>query len=76
MKWIFAACATIALSACPATAEISTEAARASVAPFYKALSAEFANDSPDLIRQSTAADWVSRAGPANSDSSLSGFSA
>ena len=41
-------------------AEISTEAARASVAPFYKALSAEFANDSPDLIRQSTAADWVS----------------
>ena len=60
MKWIFAACATVALSACPAIAEISTEAARASVAPFYKALNAEFAKDSPDLIRQSTAPDWVS----------------
>ncbi|UQD68938.1 ester cyclase [Bradyrhizobium japonicum] len=60
MKWIFAACATIALSACPAAAEISTDAARASVTPFYKALNAEFAKDSPDLIRQSTAADWVS----------------
>ena len=44
----------------PAQAEISTEAAHAAVAPFYKALNAEFAKDSPDLIKQATAPDWVS----------------
>jgi len=36
------------------------EAARASVAPFYKALNAEFARESPELIKQSTTAHWVS----------------
>ena len=44
----------------PASAEISAETARASVAPFYKALNAESANDSAELIRQTTAPDWVS----------------
>jgi predicted ester cyclase len=39
---------------------MSVEAARDSVAPFYKALNAEFAKDSPDLIRQATASEWVS----------------
>jgi hypothetical protein len=39
---------------------MSLEVARASVAPFYKALNAEFAKDSPDLVRQATAPDWVS----------------
>lgn len=34
--------------------------ARATVAPFYKALNAEFAGQSPDLIKQATAAGWVS----------------
>src|SRR3954471_3085634 len=48
------------LATVPVRAEISAEAARASVAPFYKALNAEFASDSSDLIRQSTATDWVS----------------
>ena len=43
-----------------ASAEMSTEVARAGVAPFYKALNAEFATDSADLIRQATAPDWVS----------------
>ena len=43
-----------------ARAEISAEAARVSVAPFYKALNAEFAKDSPELIRQSTAPQWIS----------------
>ena len=43
-----------------AHAEMSVEAARASVAPFYKALNAAFAKDSPDLIRQATAPEWVS----------------
>jgi hypothetical protein len=39
---------------------MSAEAARASVAPFYKALNAEFAKESPDLVRQATALEWVS----------------
>ena len=64
MKRITAACAAVAaigLLASPAqAAEISAEAARASVAPFYKALNAEFAKDSPELIRQATAPQWMS----------------
>jgi predicted ester cyclase len=63
MKRISAACvavAAIGLWASSAQAEISAEAARASVAPFYKALNAEFAKDSPELIRQSTAPQWMS----------------
>ena len=63
MKRISAACvafAAIGLLASSAHAEISAEAARASVAPFYKALNAEFAKDSPELIRQSTALQWMS----------------
>lgn len=55
-----AAAASISLAALPARAEISTESARASVAPFYKSLNAEFAPESADLIRQATTADWVS----------------
>jgi predicted ester cyclase len=50
----------LAASTVPANAEMSVEAARASIAPFYKALNAEFASDSAELIRQATAADWVS----------------
>ena len=50
----------LGLAALPAQAEISTEAARASVAPFYKALNAEFASESAELIRQATAPEWVS----------------
>ncbi|MFB9264545.1 ester cyclase [Bradyrhizobium erythrophlei] len=60
MKRIFAASAAIAIATCPAAAEMGPEAARATVAPFYKALNAQFAGDSADLIRQATAADWVS----------------
>ena len=43
-----------------AHADMSAEAARASVAPFYQALNAENAKDSPDLIRQATAPEWTS----------------
>ena len=53
------ALATIGLMA-SARAEMSVEAARASVAPFYKALNAEFAKESPDLVKQATTPDWVS----------------
>jgi predicted ester cyclase len=63
MKPIFAVCAAVAaigLMASSARAEIGTEAARDSVAPFYKALNAEFANESAELIKQSTAPQWIS----------------
>jgi predicted ester cyclase len=63
MNQISAVCAAIAaigFMASSARAEISAEAARASIAPFYKALNAEFANDSPELIKQSTAPQWIS----------------
>ncbi len=62
MKRIVACCALLAaaLAATHACAEMTAEAARASVAPFYRALNAEFAKESPDLIRQATAPEWVS----------------
>jgi predicted ester cyclase len=63
MKRISATCvtlATVGVLTSSVQAEISTEAARASVAPFYKALNAEFAKDSPQLITQSAAPQWVS----------------
>jgi ketosteroid isomerase-like protein len=55
-----AALLAVTLAAPAAHAEISVDEARAAVAPFYKALNAEFAGDSPELIRQATAPEWVS----------------
>src|ERR1700755_3245328 len=43
-----------------AHAEMSAEAARASIEPFYKALNAAFAQDSAGRVRQATAPEWVS----------------
>jgi len=65
MKTLPAICAiAIGLAMLPARADVGTEAAKdtakAAVAPFYKALNAEFAGESADLIRQTTAPDWVS----------------
>jgi hypothetical protein len=63
MRSISAICTAalaIGLTSPPAGAEISAEATRAGVAPFYKSLNAEFAPVSADLIRQATAPDWVS----------------
>src|SRR6266481_5765244 len=57
---ICAAAVAVGLASFPARAEISDEAARASVAPFYQSLNAEFATQSAELIRQATAPDWVS----------------
>jgi predicted ester cyclase len=48
------------LTASVAHAEMTSEAARAAVAPFYQALNAEFAKDSQDLVRQATAPEWIS----------------
>jgi hypothetical protein len=53
------AIAAVALSASPAMAQMTVEAARASLTPFYRALSAANSDEAPDLIKQSTAADWV-----------------
>ena len=62
MKRIFAAGVLMAagLTVLCARADTGTEAARAAVAPFYKALNAEFAKDSADLVRQATAPECVS----------------
>ena len=55
------ACALfLAAGLASANAEMSIEAARAAVAPFYQSLNAEFAKESADLIRRATAPDWVS----------------
>ena len=60
MNRVFATALFLAAALAPARAEMSPDAARAAIAPFYKALNAEFANDSAALIRQATATDWVS----------------
>jgi predicted ester cyclase len=62
MKRVLAAAALVAASLVlpAARAEMSVKAARASVTPFYNALNAAFARDSPDLIRQATSPEWVS----------------
>jgi predicted ester cyclase len=56
---VYAASAVAALMG-PVHAKPAADTARASVAPFYKALNAEFAGESPELIRQATAPQWVS----------------
>jgi predicted ester cyclase len=60
MNRVFATALFLAAALAPARAEMSPDAARAAVVPFYRALNAEFANDSAALIRQATATDWVS----------------
>jgi predicted ester cyclase len=62
MKKIVTAAAALAAVLCagsPASAQITVEEARAVLVPFYKALNAEFAKDAAELIRQSTAPEWV-----------------
>ena len=60
MNRVFATALSLAFALAPARAEMGSDTARTAVAPFYKALNAEFANDSAALIRQATATDWVS----------------
>ena len=52
--------AILAVAASPASAQMTEEAARASLVPFYKALNAVNASEAPELIRQSTTPEWVS----------------
>ncbi len=49
----------VAAAAFPAAAQMTEEQARASLAPFYRALNAAYANEAPDLIKQTTAPGWV-----------------
>jgi predicted ester cyclase len=51
--------AALAFAASPASAQMTEEAARASLEPFYKALNAAYVNEAPKLIRQSTTPEWV-----------------
>ena len=53
------AVAGMALSGSPASAQMSVDTARASLAPFYRALNAAYVDEAPELIKQSTAPDWV-----------------
>jgi len=49
----------VAVAALPAAAQMTEDSARTSLAPFYRALNAAYVNEAPDLIKQSTAPDWV-----------------
>jgi len=60
MRFVLAAALLATSLASSAHAEMSADAARAAVAPFYKALNAASAADSAELIRQATAPGWVS----------------
>ncbi len=51
--------AALAFAGSPASADMTEQAARASLVPFYKALNAVNVNDAPELIKQSTAPEWV-----------------
>ncbi len=56
---LLSAFAGLVFAASPASAEMTVESARASLTPFYRALNAAYADQAPDLIKQSTAANWV-----------------
>ena len=60
MNRILASTFLFAAALGPARAEMRPDEAKSAVTPFYKALNAEFAKDSPDLIRQAAAAEWKS----------------
>jgi len=51
--------AALAFAASPASAQMTEEAARASLVPFYNALNAVNAKEAPELIKQSTTPEWV-----------------
>jgi predicted ester cyclase len=51
--------AALALSASSAVAQMTVESARTNLTPFYRALNAANADEAPELIKQSTATDWV-----------------
>ena len=56
---LLSAFAGLVFAASPASAEMTVESVCASLTPFYRALNAAYAEQAPDLIKQSTAPDWV-----------------
>jgi len=55
----FVGLTAVAIVASPASAQVTEESARASLTPFYRALNAANVSEAPELIKQSTAPDWV-----------------
>jgi len=55
----FVALTVMAVVASPASAQVTEESASASLSPFYRALNAAYVSEAPELIKQSTALDWV-----------------
>jgi predicted ester cyclase len=51
--------AALASAGSPASAQVTEQSARASIAPFYKALNAANIAEAPELIQQSTTPEWV-----------------
>jgi len=60
MKQLLVAAFAVMVIGRPAVAaDLTEESARAILAPFYKSLNAAYASEAPELIRQSTAPDWM-----------------
>ena len=53
------AISTLAFAASPASAQMSEEATRANLVPFYQALNAANVKNAPELVMQSTTPGWV-----------------
>jgi predicted ester cyclase len=51
--------AALASAGSPASAQVTEQSARASIAPFYKALNAANVTEAPELIKQSTTPGWM-----------------
>jgi hypothetical protein len=49
----------VVVAASPASAQVTEDSARAILTPFYRALNAAYVSEAPDLIKQSTAPDWL-----------------
>jgi predicted ester cyclase len=51
--------AALATGGSQASAQVTEQSARASIAPFYKALNAANVAEAPELVQQSTTPEWV-----------------
>jgi predicted ester cyclase len=51
--------AALSAAGSPASAQVTEQSARASIAPFYKALNAANVTEAPELIKQSTTPGWT-----------------
>jgi predicted ester cyclase len=51
--------AALSSAGSPASAQVTEQSARASIAPFYEALNAANVTEAPELIKQSTTPGWM-----------------